>query len=84
MERKDFTYTYDKSGYVIYYKGQNIGGYISIGKGNSLTVKQVQKQLDNYKNHAKYEIEKIFLGDMGQYRKFIEEIDNKESKNKDN
>ena len=58
LNRKDFSYTYNTNGYMIQYKGENIGGVGTINqyKGRG---RQRNQQLNSYKNQAERTINEL-------------------------
>ena len=69
LKREDFSYDARRNGYTLYYKGQNIGGASSMGKGSMRDMKEFNEQ-------AKREINQIINGYGGErYKKVIDEID---------
>ena len=77
--RKDFTYEYDGSGYMLFYKGQAIGGGGSIfesvhGHEGGQNMPQTP-QIVEYKNRAKTDMQAILIGKPGNYKGILEKID---------
>jgi hypothetical protein len=75
MERKDFSYTYNAEGYMIQYKGKNIGGAGITGKYQGRG-RQRQQQIAEYKEQAEITIDMILsYGKLGRFKEAIEKID---------
>lgn len=72
MCRDDFTYIVTAEGYMLKYKGHNIGGAGIIGKYRG---KRKQAQILEYSRIAETEIDKILSGNLGHYEKAISYID---------
>lgn len=62
--RKDFTYEYSSQGYMLFYKGQCIGGG---GGGVS--------NMAEYKHRAEADMQAILIGEPGCYKNTLEKID---------
>ncbi len=74
MKRKDFSYTYNSRGYMIAYKGHNIGGVGIIGAGPR--GRGATAQAKEYAKHAEDEIKSLLQGAGWLYlRDKIAEID---------
>ena len=74
--REDFTYEYSRRGYMIFYKGQSIGGGGILNTAKGPTGRQVVPQLLEYKKYAETAIQNILVGNPGRiYREAIEKID---------
>lgn len=61
LREKDFSYTYNAEGYMIQYKGKNIGGAGIIGKSKSRG-KARQADLNMYRGQAENDIAAILTG----------------------
>jgi len=72
IQKSDITYTYDSFGYMLHYKGVNIGGAGTLGRE-----KRVTSNLKFYKDQAEVEKRNILQGRLGRFRKIIKEIDEK-------
>lgn len=83
MTRDDFNVQATKGGYMIYYKGQPIGGAATLSKGGNLHGKAVSKQVHDYIEMGRMDISHILAGQSGHYAKAIEAID-EQLKEKDN
>ena len=74
--RKDFTYECSSRGYMLFYKGQSIGGSSILHSVRGPVGGQVAPQLAENKKHAETAIQNILVGNSGRiYRKAIEKID---------
>jgi len=78
MELKDFTYTCNARGYMIQYKGQNIGGAGISKDALSPRGRAAKKQISDYHQLIKLEIDALIRG-TGQPR-FLEAIKNIEER----
>jgi len=74
-KREDFTYSANKGGYTIFYKGKSIGGAGTISNGSNIRGRAVAKQVHDYSEMAKNDILCIISGISGRYAKAIEEIE---------
>jgi len=76
MERHNFTFTVNKGGYMIQYKGKTIGGVGTMSKGSNLRGKAIQKQIADYRNCAENTINHFLSGNISDYlQKQIDKID---------
>ena len=66
LKREDFSYTYNAEGYMLQYKGKNIGGAGILGKFSGRG-RAVTKQMQYYAEQANEEIQLIINGN-GQAR----------------
>ena len=73
LQPEDFTYSATAEGYMLKYKGQNIGGASILGKyrGN-----QREKQIREYAEDARRELKSLLLGSgQARFTTAIEQID---------
>lgn len=74
--RKDFTYEYSSRGYMLFYKGQPIGGAGILHSARGPVGRQVAPQLAENKKDAETAIQNILVGNPGRiYKEAIEKID---------
>jgi hypothetical protein len=82
LEKKDFTYTNNKGGYMIHYKGKPIGGAGTLTKGSNLRGRAAVKQSHDYAEMARYDIDRLVSGNGNDYYKeVINKINNETEKN---
>jgi len=62
MKKEDLTYSVNKGGYKLYYKGISFGGACTISGGANLIGKQVTKQIKAYSEDAKRDLQNILSG----------------------
>lgn len=72
--KEDFSFTVNAEGYMIAYKGKNIGGASIMGKSKSRGRARA-KDMEDYRESAKRDIERIINGTWStNYIKAINEI----------
>lgn len=75
MKREEFSYTCNAEGYLIQYKGKNIGGAGIIGKFSGRGI-SVRKQQQDYAETANREIQYIVNGNgQARFYKAMKKID---------
>lgn len=74
MQKCDFSYSVNAEGYMIQYKGQNIGGSSILGKYRGREKARIQ-QINDYINICECIIINILAGNAGRFKDSIEKID---------
>ena len=79
LKREDFSYEANGRGYILRYKGQNIGGAGILSSACGPSGRGVPKQTKDYMEYAENAIQDILAGNPGRMLKeAIEEIDKSE------
>lgn len=74
--RKDFTYEYSRRGYMLFYKGQSIGGGSILHSARGPVLLHIASQMAENKKHAETAIQNILVGNPGRiFKEAIERID---------
>jgi len=80
LKRSDFTYECNSQGYMILYKGNNIGGAGPFNHCHEPVGGEVLVQLERYREFAKNAIENIMAGNPGQvFKEAIDKINEEEA-----
>lgn len=73
--RKDFSYEVSHRGYMLLYKGQRISGAGVLHSAFGHSRKHTPKQIEEHKKYAEIDIQRILIGNLGYYKKALDEID---------
>ena len=71
--KENLSYKHDRSGFMLYYRVQPIGGMGSIREG--YIVKDTDPRAKEYEMIAKEHIRRILDGDVGNYEKTIKRVE---------
>ena len=71
--KENLSYKHDRSGFMLYYRGQPIGGMGTIR--NTYIINDQDPKAKEYEIVAKEHIRRILSGDVGSYEKTIKRVD---------
>ena len=78
MNRQDFSYTYNDKGYMLQYKGHNLGGAGTMPSGKPKHWRHKRADLEMYREECEREIRHILSGNgQGRFLEIIKGVDSK-------